>query len=342
MRDPFRQTRFAPGSNESTSVLAALAASDLAWRVALKPVFIENPEALGGIEPVDGSRAVTRSDTGAVLGVVGDAYTPVDTDAALGWIQPIVDAGEARIISAGYVQGGRRVYVQAQLTGSEADVTPGDTVFASVNFSTGHDGSLTVGAGYSATRVVCQNTMAMMIRSLALKLRHTKGVHDALEATRLEFMRQRQDTKAMAERFRAFTRRKLDDKALVRYVRETLQEGAGSNPDVVVRGVDRIVELAHKAPGATPGNLWGGLNAVTYWASHERGRSEDARQNALLFGNGSQLIQRAAEVAAVFADELPLNIVQQSRVAASNTATAGALFGDLLGKPARISSELDA
>jgi hypothetical protein len=155
-------------------------------------------------------------------------------------------------------------------------------------------------------------------------------------------MRQRQDTKAMAERFRAFTRRKLDDKALVRYVRETLQEGAGSNPDVVVRGVDRIVELAHKAPGATPGNLWGGLNAVTYWASHERGRSEDARQNALLFGNGSQLIQRAAEVAAVFADELPLNIVQQSRVAASNTATAGALFGDLLGKPARISSELDA
>lgn len=335
----FRQTRFAPGSHESTDVAAALAKADLGWSVAMKPVFIENADALGGIEPVDGARAVTRSDTGAVLGVVGDAYTPVDTSAALGWIQPIVDAGEARIISAGYVQGGRRVYVQAQLTGSEADVTPGDTIFASVNFSTGHDGSLTVGAGYSSTRVICQNTMAMMIRSLAFKFRHTSGVHDALEAARLEFLAQRQNTKEMAERFRAFTRRKLDDKKLVSFIRETLQEGAGANPDVVVRGVDRIVELAHEAPGATPGTLWGGLNAVTYWASHERGRSDDARANALLFGNGGQLIQRASEVATAWATDLPLDIAQQSRVASQNTATAGALFGDLLGKRARIASE---
>lgn len=335
----FRQTVFEPGSTESTSVRAALAASDLAFETELRPVYLENADALGGIEPIEGQHAVVRTDTGACFGIVGDQFEPVQNDAALGWIQPIVDAGEARIISAGYVQGGRRVYIQAQLTGSEVDVTPGDTVFASVNFSTGHDGSLTVGAGYSARRVVCQNTMAMMIRSLALKLRHTKGVHEALEAARVEFHEQRQGIRTTAEKFRAFSKRKLSDKLLVSYIRETLKEGAGADPDILVREVDRIVELAHEAPGATPGTLWGGLNAVTYWASHERGRTEDARQNALLFGNGGQLIQRAVDVAAVYADQLPLDIVQQAKVARDNSATAGALFGGLLGRPARIASE---
>jgi phage/plasmid-like protein (TIGR03299 family) len=335
----FRQTRFESDSTEATSVLAAIKSAGLDFTTSLRPMFIEDPDALGGIREVDDYRCVVRDDTGATFGPVGGAFTPVHTSAALGWIQPIVDAGEARIISAGQVQGGRRVYVQARLTGSDVDITPGDTVFSSVNFATGHDGSLTVSAGYSSIRVICQNTMAMMAKSLAFKARHTSGVHALLEAAALEFHAQRAAVKGQAERFRAMAKRKLGDKALVAFVRETLSEGAGADDSITVRGVDRIVELAHEAPGATPGTLWGGLNAVTYWASHERGRSEDARQNALLFGTGGQLIERATAVATALIEHLPHN--ELARESYANHATAQAEFGLLLGKPARIAAAVE-
>lgn len=338
----FRQTTFESGSDESRSVLAAIAKAGIGFTPVLKPVYLESPDALGGIEPIADRYAVCHPETGRAFEVVGSGYEPVGACEALPLIQPLIDAGEAEIISAGQVNHGARVYVQAKLTGSAIEVVKGDVIFASVNFATSHDGTLPVCGGHSSTRVVCQNTMQMMIRSLALRLKHTKNVRDALEQAVLEFNAQRAATKEQAERFRSFTRRKLADKKLEAFVRETLSPGAGKDPSIKVRHVDRIVELAHEAPGATPGTLYGGLNAVTYWATHERGKSEDGRMSANMFGTGTELIGRAVEVATAWATDLPLDIVQQSRVASDNHATAGALFGDLLGKSSRLPAEPSA
>lgn len=333
----FHTVKFEAGSDESRNVAAALRAARMDWRTTLKPVFVENPDAIGGIEAIEGQFAVVREDTNAPLGVVGSQYTDVQNDAAMGPIQPLLDSGEARLISAGWVQGGRRVYVQAQLRDGTVDVRPGDAIFASANFATGHDGTLQVSLGYSSTRVVCQNTMAAMIKSLAWRARHTKGVQAKLDEMVVEFSAQRDALRKGAERFRSFTKRKLDDRNLVRFVREVLSEGAGENEETIVRGVDRIVELAHEAPGAEPGTLWGGLNAVTYWATHERGRSEDARQNSLMFGTGAQLIERASAVATSIVDQLPLN--ELARESYANHATAKSELDRLLGRPHTISAE---
>jgi hypothetical protein len=206
-------------------------------------------------------------------------------------------------------------------------------------FASGNDGSLSVRAGYTSIRIVCQNTMMMAAQSAAFKAKHTKGVHSALNGYTEEFQAQRQKLASAAELFRSLTKRKLSDRNLQRFIRETLSPGAGNDDAIAVRGVERIVELAHEAPGATPGTLWGGLNAVTYWATHERGRSENARREALMFGQGGQLIERAVAVAVQYADKLPSN--ELGREAYSNHATAKAELGLLLGRPARIASEID-
>lgn len=335
----FRQSRFATGSTESRDVKAALAAAAIDFTPVLAPVFIESPDHIGGIQAVEGRYAVKHPTTGRVFELVGSGYEPVGASEALAWIQPLVDAGQAEIISAGSTGGGARVYVQARLRDSEVEVTRNDTIFASVNFATGHDGTLPACAGHSSVRVVCQNTMAAMARSLLFRARHTRNVRDILEKAALEFQAQRAMTRDQADTFRRMAKRKLDDKALVKYVRETLSPGAGADAEVVVRGVDRIVELAHEAPGATPGTLWGGLNAVTYWATHERGRSEDARQDANMFGKGTALIGRAIEVATAFAEHLPMN--ELGRASYDNHATASADFGALLNRPARLPFEQD-
>lgn len=325
----FQQTQFSEGSIESTDVNAALAAAKLQFKVGAKPIFIEDESSLGGIRQVDGQRAIVRLDNSQVFAVMSDGYTIVQNDAGLAPIQEVIDAGEARIISAGYVGGGRKVYIQAQITGAQADVTPGDSIFQSVVFANGHDGSLACSFGYTQIRVVCQNTMMGAARSASFRAKHTAGVHRALSAAKAEFTEQRQAVRLAAERFRELTKRKLSDKNLVRYVRETLAPGAGNDDQIKVKGVDRIIQLAHEAPGAEPGTMWGGLNAVTYWATHERGRSENARRESLMFGQGGALIDRATEVAFQYADKLPLNDL--ARECYANSATASAEFSALLG-----------
>lgn len=326
----FQQARFTPDSDAARSVPAALAAAGLAWEARLAPLFIEDPAALGGLAPVETHAAVIRSDTNAQLGVVGTGYEPVQQAAAFAWVQPLLDTGEARLVSAGLLSGGRKVYLQAELTDSAVEVTRGDELRAYVNFHNAHDGSLSVGAGYTRIRVICQNTMAAAARSMVFKARHTRGVHAAIDAARLEFHAVREALKAQAIDFQRLLGRKLSDKNLVHYVREVLSEGAGSNADTPVRGVERIVELAHTAPGASPGTLWGGVNAMTYWATHERGRTENARVESLMFGQGGALIDRALDVAFVYADKLPA--AELGREAYANHATAKAEFDRLLGR----------
>lgn len=336
MNQEFRQVRFEPESDAARYVEAALAAAGLAWAAEKRPLFIEDPESLGGLRPVESHVAVTRADTGAVLGVVGQAFEVVQQAAAFAWVQPLLDAGDARLVSAGHLAGGRKVYLQAELSDSAVEVAAGDELRAFVNFHNAHDGSLSVGAGYTRVRVVCQNTMMAAARSMVFKARHTSGVHAALDAARVEFHAQREALKTSAADMARLTRKKLNDRNLAHYVREVLAEGAGSDESIPVRGVDRIVELAHTAPGATPGSLWGGLNAVTYFASHERGRSENARAESLMFGQGGQLVERALEVAYAYAEQLP--DLAAGRAAYENHATAKAEFDALLGRP--VSSEV--
>lgn len=329
---------FAAGSDESRSVDAAIAAAKLTWEARFEPLFLERRDSLGGIEALGTHRALTRSDTGGVLGVHGGAYEPVQIRPAFGAAQQLVDAGLATITRAGSLDGGRKVTMELALAG-DIPVTRkvGDVLRQTLTFSNSFDGTSPVVQAYTAWRLACLNGMTRPERSNMFRGRHTRGVHAALEQWRVEFGERRAALEATAERFRAFSRKKLNDKALVAYVREVLSEGAGANEETVVRGVDRIVELAHEAPGADPGTLWGGVNAITYWATHERGRSDDARAVANLFGNGLALAERATAVALEVFDHLPS--AEAARAAHDNHATAGALFGSLLGKPARIPSE---
>lgn len=334
----FRQTRFAPGSAESQDVATALATAKLNWGTTLKPVLFEGGEF--GVTELADRFVVVRDDTMAPLDVVGSSFTDVRNDAAMAPIQPLLDSGEARLISAGYTGSGRHVYIQAELTGSHVDIVPGDSMLTTVNFATGHDGTLPTSAGFSRTRVVCWNTMQAMIKSLAWRSRHTSGTHDRLREFALELHAQRESNREAADLFRQLTRKKLNDRALTAYVREVLSAGAGQDDTIKVKGVDRILELAHEAPGADPGTMWGGLNAVTYWATHERGRSDESRTDALLFGAGGQLIERATAVAFQLAERLPSN--EMGRAASNAHATASLEFGSLLGRRSAVLDQADA
>jgi hypothetical protein len=289
--------------NDAPSVGEAIQRSPLNFHVEKRPLFnAEGRESRSHCEMV-------RTDTGEALAVVGVDYEPVQQADArgLGYVQGILDAGLGHIVNVGYTNNGARLFVTVELHFERPlEVQKGDIVAQQVRFINTHDGSAKASAWYDLLRLACLNGMTRPEKSLLFSAAHTKGVHQKLNQARDEFNEKRALLAGEVDELRAFTQRKLIDRNLVRYVREVLQPGAGNDPNAKVRYVDRIVELAHTAPGATPGTLYGGLNALTYWATHERGRSENARQNANIFGTGGRFIQRAADVARAYAPKLPL------------------------------------
>lgn len=287
---------------DAPDVDTAIKCAGLDWEVGHMPIYT------GSGTPVENHRLVMRLSDGSQFGVVGLDHTIVQNRHAFDWIRPMVESGDVAIEAAGSLMEGRRVWILGKVRNAMADVVPNDPVQSYVLFAHGHDGSLAVRAGFTTTRVVCQNTLSMALGAgkNLLKFKHTAGVHDRLAVAREAFDMQRAQLKANVDVYRMLATKRLGDRNLERYIRETLSEGAANDLTIKVRNVDAIVRLAHEGRGAKPGTLWGGFNAVTEWATHERGRTADSRQNSNWFGNGSELIQRALDTAVKYAEKLPL------------------------------------
>src|SRR5262249_61614554 len=106
----------APGAGSSAA--AMIDAAGLAWTVEQHPV----EAVLGNAESGQPSRvpvprvvANVRSDTRAVLGVVGEGYEPLQNRAAFAFCDAITDSGEAHWLGAAETRGGARVHALMQL-----------------------------------------------------------------------------------------------------------------------------------------------------------------------------------------------------------------------------------
>jgi hypothetical protein len=55
---------------------------------------------------------------------------------------------------------------------------------------------------------------------------------------------------------------------------------------------DAVLDAYLNAPGADPGNAWGLLNGVTYWADHLASRTTDKRLTNSWFGKTATLKQK--------------------------------------------------
>lgn len=283
----------------------AITTAKMAWRVEKAPMYLSSGRV------VDGHYAMLRDSDGAQLGVTGEDFTVLQNVDAFDQFEPLVASGDVTIEAAGSLRGGKRVWILAAVKNATIDVVKNDPVKTYLLLAHGHDGSLAVNFGFTRTRVVCQNTLSMALgaKDGLFKFRHTSNVLDALTLARGALDMQRAELRNEAEVYRMLAQKKLSDKNLTRYIRETLKAGAGNDTEIKVRNVDKIVQLAHEGRGAMPGTLWGGFNAVTEFATHQRGKTADTRVDSMWFGSGKNscnaLVKRALNVAVAYAEKLP-------------------------------------
>jgi phage/plasmid-like protein (TIGR03299 family) len=267
-----------------------ITAAGLDWRVEQHPleaVVESDSESLR--VPVPRHVANVRSDTRAVLGVVGDGYEPLQNPAAFAFCDGITDSGRAQWIGAGATRGGARVHALMRLDreiligGAE-----GEEVLPLLCFRNGHDGGLAVTVSVAPFRLACLNGMLLPLDGAqrTWKARHTANIeakladarrtlgiawayYDELEEIGGQLIRDRMDAAAF-ERF------------LARLVPLPEPKPDRSDGGRAVRNVERVREAIRTAYRAAPdlenvrGTRWGALQAVTAYVDH----AQPTRQTA--------------------------------------------------------------
>jgi phage/plasmid-like protein (TIGR03299 family) len=284
----------------------ALRAAGLDWAVAKRPISL-----MDSARPIDSHVATVRQTDGAVLGVVGAGWTPVQNQQAFDWFEPLIAEGRGSFETAGSLRDGRVVWVLARLAES-FEVVPGDAVRGFLLLSNSHDGSRAVEARFTPIRVVCANTLAMADRGREtdrpIKIRHTRGVHAALdEAARVMGVvaQQLADT---TEAYRLIASVQLNATKVDAFLRAVVPDNAkAASPKRTAAIRAEIQDLLDgkgvglDLPGVR-GTAWAAYNAVTEFVDYARGMGEgrpldDTRLESIAFGSGAQMKRRALEAA---------------------------------------------
>ena len=276
----------------------------LDWDVALEPLQIVSDGR------VINHYATVRSTDRSILGVVGPKYVPLQNRDAFNWFNPFLESKVARLHTAGSLNHGRVVWVLAHVSGSASEVVKNDRVDQFILLSHGHDGTQAVRVGFTPIRVVCANTLAMAhsksnVANQLIRVRHTRSVHDNLEAIRDVMDAARAEFAATLEQYRKLAHihiNQADVKKFVRLIFNVKDElPADEIPTRTRNLMDAVAELAEVGTGANipgvRGTAWGLYNAATEFLSYGRSKDQEKRLTSLWFGSGVDFNRRALEAA---------------------------------------------
>lgn len=262
------------------------------------PQFIE----LNGHRVQTGSYATVRTDTNAVLGTVGEKYTPLQNVDQFQWFQPFLDTREVAFETAGVLKEGSVVWALARILSGDGvvDAGGGDKINKYLMTYTSHDGSLATGVMFAPVRVVCWNTLSMNFASdvaKRLKVRHTKRQVTTLNEIRETINLMDRQFEATASQFQKLKRAIINKDDMVKYFKIVFE--ADKQDEVSTRLsniIDRCLDLSYTGRGNTGESAWDAYNGLTEWLSHERGNDKN-RLHQNQWGPGAAINSRALNVA---------------------------------------------
>ena len=212
--------------------------------------------------------ATVRTDTGKVLGVVGEDYQPLQNEALFEFADRLLDSGDAMVETAGSLRSNRVVFVTVEV---KRPVQIADVDFKPyLVLAHSHDGTLATKALVTPTVVVCANTLRLAQRDARYEyaVKHTYGqirrLDDARQALGITF--------EYLDGFEAEIARLVDTDFTDRQFNELVTQLVPDSETVrgQTNAKNRREEL-HKVwvsdPAAAPwrGTAWGALNAVNTW-----------------------------------------------------------------------------
>lgn len=317
--------------NEPASTPNILNLARMDWTVEKVPLMAQVPGEMGidangelvqeqGFAAVQTHRAVRRTDTGAILGVVGADWTPVQNEELFAWMDALGAWGELTVETAGALDNGRTVWALARMDALKWEMDSADTIRPYLLLSNGHAGQRALTIMPTTVRVVCSNTLRMSDRqtdsrhskkgdglAAGWKLHHTADIRNRMEAARDILVRTTEAWKTTTEQFTrlaeaSFDAGMLDDivakvwKGEDEEIKEAKKNSAAEERAEKIRF---LLSAPTNTTTSAQGSAWGALNAITEYLDHEtkvraNGKNpQEARFASSQFGRADVLKGRA-------------------------------------------------
>jgi phage/plasmid-like protein (TIGR03299 family) len=256
-----------------------LVAAGLDWEVKMHPLVAQVGDEL---VKVPNKFALIRDKDNKVMTVASSSWNPVQNRELIGTMDKYVTAGGAKLETAGSLRDGSVIWGLANL-GHEFEVRKGDKVKGFLLITGSHTVGTATKIRTTTVRVVCANTLAMAERStnqVHFSQNHLKPFDMAKAQESIE--KAHEELAACERRFKTIAALKLGvDDMLTKvlapiFAAEAKEEDVLSDPTRPAWLKDILVSYS-SAPGHEMGTGWGALNAVTHWADHKLGHSNESR-----------------------------------------------------------------
>lgn len=307
----------------------AIRHAGLDYEVAKSPLYTK---ASGIIQTNDGIEmgstelavpdcfATIRTDSNAVLGVVGKDYQIVQNREAFSFFDAIVGGGDGILYeTAGALGQGERIFITAKLP-DYIRVGNGDDVTEKYIFlTTSHDGSGSITAAFTPIRIVCQNTLNASLRSMSnvVRIRHTSGAKQRLDDAHKVMGLADKLSSQLEGIFNEWAKVKVTDIQVKKLIQlalcpntETLaliKKGADDEVSTVFKNtVEDAFAYAMASESqqmdTTKGTLFGAYNCVTgYYQNVRKYKDNEAKLQSIVMGGTAQgKAQKAFELCTAF------------------------------------------
>jgi len=312
----------------------ALKFAGLDYIVDKRPLFTFDTENQNGDPEADiiipevevpGFFATVRSDTDAVLGVVGKDYEVVQNVDAFSFFDGIVGGKDGILYeTAGALGNGERLFITAKLP-DYIRVGRNDCIEKYLFLTTSHDGTGSIQIAFTPVRIVCQNTLNAALRNQVngIKIRHTASATDKLKEAYKMLGITNQLSVELEAIYNRWSRVRISDPELKRLIqvamspnKETLENLKTGKEDALSSNFTNIVssvfDYAMTSPTqqeeTTKGTLFGAYNAVTgYFQNVRNFKDGESKFKSIMYGTGLQKCQTAFDLCTDYAKYGKLN-----------------------------------
>ena len=249
------------------------------------------------------SQVLYRSDTKQPLGIVSLRYQEVQPVEIMDFFKTLTEKSGFKMETAGALSDGKRIWALAQV-GEGANIIGKDLVKPYVLLATSFDGTMATTAKFTSVRVVCNNTITAALGtgdSGTIRIPHREKFDANSIRAELGIATSQWDHFLLKARV-------LANKELYSYEAEEITKELFSVTDQNLAerkrvhtgytSVMRLFEGDAIGSNLTEGRTaWQWLNAVTEWVDWNNGHNSSSRINSAWFGKGSQLKEKALDLA---------------------------------------------
>lgn len=294
---------------QATTSAEAIQLAGLDWRVHQWPVRAFDPDNHTTEAGIPDTVANVRTDTNAVLGVVGKRYRVFQNREAFDFMDALVGDKLAMYETAGSLHGGRRVWMMARIP-KEYRAGPDDLIKPYVLLTNTHDGSQALRMIPTTVRVVCQNTLNLALHEAGvegLAISHHPRLESRVQEARMKlgiiaarFDKFDEELHAMLDKDLSVTEANGYFRGLSGVDLPTQSDRQKNRRDKVYgQMLANFDNDRNTLPGVTH-TAWAAYNAVSEWADHQkihRGGNPAEKMNRKLdsiwFGGAHQVKQAA-------------------------------------------------